>query len=40
VNNRTTAHARTEFQDHPELERKRHLVRLWLREGGKRGYQG
>ncbi len=40
VNNRTTAHARTEFQDHPELERKRHLVRLWLREGGKRGYRG
>ncbi len=40
VNNRATGHARTEFVDHPEPERKRHLVRLWLRDGGKRGYCG
>jgi alpha-ketoglutarate-dependent taurine dioxygenase len=40
VNNRATGHARTEFVDHPEPERKRHLVRLWLRDGGKRGYRG
>ncbi|MBV9521486.1 MAG: TauD/TfdA family dioxygenase [Alphaproteobacteria bacterium] len=40
VNNRTTGHARTEFVDHPEAERKRHLVRLWLRDHGKRGYRG
>jgi len=40
VNNRATGHARTEFVDHPEPERKRHLVRLWLRDRGKRGYCG
>ena len=40
VNNRATGHARTEFEDHPEPERKRHLVRLWLRDSGKRGYRG
>jgi alpha-ketoglutarate-dependent taurine dioxygenase len=40
VNNRATGHARTEFVDFPEAERKRHLVRLWLRDGGKRGYRG
>jgi hypothetical protein len=40
VNNRATGHARTEFVDFPEPERKRHLVRLWLRDGGKRGYRG
>jgi hypothetical protein len=40
VNNRLTGHARTEFEDHPEPERKRHLVRLWLRESGRRGYRG
>jgi hypothetical protein len=40
VNNRATGHARTEFVDHPEPERKRHLVRLWLRDAGKRGYTG
>ena len=34
VNNRATGHARTEFVDHPEPERKRHLVRLWLRDAG------
>ncbi len=32
VNNRATGHARTEFVDHPEPERRRHLVRLWLRD--------
>jgi alpha-ketoglutarate-dependent taurine dioxygenase len=40
VNNRATGHARTEFVDHPEPERKRHLVRLWLRDWGRRGYRG
>jgi alpha-ketoglutarate-dependent taurine dioxygenase len=40
VNNRATGHARTEFVDHPEPERKRHLVRLWLRDRGSRGYRG
>jgi alpha-ketoglutarate-dependent taurine dioxygenase len=40
VNNRATGHGRTEFLDFPEPERKRHLVRLWLRDQGKRGYCG
>jgi alpha-ketoglutarate-dependent taurine dioxygenase len=40
VNNRATGHARTEFVDHPEPDRKRHLVRLWLRDHGRRGYRG
>ena len=40
VNNRATGHARTEFTDFPEPERKRHLVRLWLRDAGRRGYRG
>jgi alpha-ketoglutarate-dependent taurine dioxygenase len=30
VNNRWILHNRTAFQDHPEPERRRHLVRLWL----------
>lgn len=30
VNNRFILHARTAFEDWPEPERKRHLVRLWL----------
>ena len=40
VNNRATGHARTEFTDWPEPERKRFLVRLWLRDRGGRGYRG
>jgi alpha-ketoglutarate-dependent taurine dioxygenase len=40
VNNRATGHARTEFTDFPEPARKRHLVRLWLRDAGRRGYRG
>jgi alpha-ketoglutarate-dependent taurine dioxygenase len=40
VNNRSTGHARTEFIDHAEPERRRHLVRLWLRDSGRRGYRG
>ncbi len=40
VNNRATGHARTEFFDWPEPERKRFLVRLWLRNAGSRGYRG
>jgi alpha-ketoglutarate-dependent taurine dioxygenase len=40
VNNRATGHARTEFTDFPEPERRRHLVRLWLRDAGRRSYRG
>lgn len=30
ISNHTIFHARTEYQDWPERERRRHLLRLWL----------
>ncbi len=36
INNYTTLHARTEFEDHAEAEKKRHMVRLWLKAFGRR----
>jgi alpha-ketoglutarate-dependent taurine dioxygenase len=38
ISNRKFAHARTEFTDAPEAEKKRHLVRLWTREEGRRAF--
>jgi alpha-ketoglutarate-dependent taurine dioxygenase len=32
VNNRWIFHNRTAFEDHPDSERRRHLVRLWLKK--------
>jgi len=40
LNNRQIAHKRTGFRDWPEPERKRHLVRLWLRDRGRAFYNG
>jgi alpha-ketoglutarate-dependent taurine dioxygenase len=40
VNNRLLGHKRTGFVDWPEPERKRHLVRLWLRDHGRPFYNG
>jgi alpha-ketoglutarate-dependent taurine dioxygenase len=40
VANRVLGHARTTFEDHPDPERRRHLVRLWLRNRGRRAYPG
>jgi hypothetical protein len=40
VDNRALGHSRTAFTDHPDPGQKRHLVRLWLRDGGHRGYPG
>ena len=40
VANRALGHSRTAFADHPEPERRRHLVRLWLRDHGRRAYPG
>ena len=34
INNYTTLHARTAFEDFPEPDRRRHMVRLWLRSFG------
>ncbi len=31
VNNVFILHSRAEYQDHPEIERKRHYMRLWLK---------
>ena len=30
LNNWVTLHRRTAFEDHPEPERKRHILRIWL----------
>ncbi len=40
VDNRVLGHARTLFEDFREPERRRHLVRLWLRDHGRRAYAG
>jgi alpha-ketoglutarate-dependent taurine dioxygenase len=40
VDNRTLGHSRTEYEDWPEPEQKRHLIRLWLRDHGRRAYPG
>lgn len=31
LNNRLMFHGRTAYEDHPEFERRRHMLRLWLR---------
>jgi hypothetical protein len=36
INNYTTLHARTAFEDFPEPEKRRHMVRLWLKAFGRR----
>jgi alpha-ketoglutarate-dependent taurine dioxygenase len=40
VDNRRCGHKRTAFLDHPELKRRRRLIRLWLRESGRPFYNG
>lgn len=40
IDNRALGHKRTGFRDWPEPERKRLLVRLWLRDSGSRTYNG
>ena len=40
IDNRALGHKRTGFCDWPEDERKRLLVRLWLRDSGNRAYDG
>jgi len=40
VDNRRCGHKRTGFRDYPEEDRKRHLVRLWLRHKGRAFYNG
>jgi alpha-ketoglutarate-dependent taurine dioxygenase len=38
LNNREFAHSRTDFRDAPEPNRKRHLLRVWTREEGRRTF--
>ncbi|WP_186332433.1 TauD/TfdA family dioxygenase [Bordetella genomosp. 13] len=40
VDNRRCGHRRTAFEDYDEPERRRHLLRIWLRDEGARSYQG
>jgi len=40
VDNTRLGHRRTAFTDYEEEDRKRHLVRLWLRHEGRRFYNG
>jgi len=40
IDNRALGHKRSGFHDWPEAERKRLLVRLWLRDSGSRAYNG
>lgn len=40
IDNRALGHKRTGFRDWPEADRKRLLVRLWLRDSGSRAYNG
>src|SRR5262249_19383985 len=40
IDNRALGHKRSAFRDWPEPERKRLLVRLWLRASGSRAYNG
>jgi alpha-ketoglutarate-dependent taurine dioxygenase len=40
LNNRVIVHGRTPYQDHDDPERRRHLVRLWLRAGDRRQFRG
>jgi hypothetical protein len=30
ISNRALLHGRTDYEDHPELERRRHMLRIWL----------
>jgi alpha-ketoglutarate-dependent taurine dioxygenase len=40
LNNRTIVHGRTPYVDFDEPEKRRHLVRLWLRAGDRRQFRG
>lgn len=40
IDNRALGHKRTAFKDWPDAARKRLLIRLWLRDHGRRAYNG
>ena len=40
LNNLAVGHSRSAFVDHEEPDRRRHIVRIWMRDHGHRGYRG
>jgi hypothetical protein len=40
LNNRVIVHGRTPYEDYQEPEKRRHLLRLWLRAGDRRQFRG
>jgi alpha-ketoglutarate-dependent taurine dioxygenase len=40
INNRSIVHGRTPYDDFEEPEKRRHLLRLWLRSGDRRQFRG
>jgi alpha-ketoglutarate-dependent taurine dioxygenase len=40
LNNARIAHCRSDYVDHDEPDQKRHLIRIFLRDGGRRSYMG
>jgi alpha-ketoglutarate-dependent taurine dioxygenase len=40
LDNRRCGHCRTAFEDYLEPERRRHLVRIWMRDNGRCFYHG
>ena len=40
MNNFRVAHCRSEYEDFDAPDRRRHLVRIFLRDGGRRSYMG
>jgi alpha-ketoglutarate-dependent taurine dioxygenase len=40
LHNRQFAHSRTEFRDRDEPERRRHMLRYWIRQEGRRSFHG
>lgn len=38
IDNRAFAHSRTDFRDAPEPPRRRHMIRVWMREEGRRTF--
>jgi alpha-ketoglutarate-dependent taurine dioxygenase len=40
MNNFGIAHRRTKYEDYDEPDKKRHLVRIFLRDSGHRTYMG
>ena len=40
LNNRIIVHGRTPYEDFDEPDKRRHLLRFWLRAGDRRQFRG